>query len=124
QTFLMETVMKLACSLLLALVFVLPRGAFAQDAQSDDNIVASTQNDILLVAGAGVGGAILGLSTLSFYDKPSKHVANIWTGAAIGIIAGVVIVAMTHAQKTQDDLTTYSPKMTPEFSTAAREDWH
>ncbi len=116
--------MKLACSLLLALTFILPSRGFAQDAQSSDDIVASTQNDILLVGAAGLGGAVIGLSTLSFYDKPSQSLGNIWTGAAIGIIAGVIIVALGHAQKTQDNLTTYSPKTTPEFSTAARGDWH
>lgn len=116
--------MKLACSLLIALSFVLPRSAWAQDASSNEDIVESTRNDLLMVAGGGVVGAVLGLSTLSFYDKPSKHVSNIWTGAAIGIIGGVIVVALGHAQKTQEDLTTYSPKVTPEFSTEAREDWH
>lgn len=116
--------MKFAYSLLIALSFVLPHSAWAQDANSNDDIVANTQNDLLMVAGGGVVGAVLGLSTLSFYDKPSKHVSNIWTGAAVGIIGGVIVVALGHAQKTQEDLTAYSPKMTPEFSTAAREDWH
>lgn len=115
--------MKLACSLLLALSFLLPSLAMAQDAQSED-IIANTQSDIILVGAAGVGGAVLGLSTLSFYDKPSRHVSNIWTGAAVGIIAGVIVVALTHAQKTQEDLTTYSPKTTPDFTTAARDEWH
>lgn len=114
--------MKLACSLLLALTFLMPRAAVAQD--SNDDIVASTQGDIMLVAAAGVGGAVIGLSTLSFYDKPSKHVSNIWTGAAIGIIAGVIVVALSHAQKTQEELSLYSPKVTPEFSTQDREEWH
>lgn len=115
--------MKFACSLLIALSFILPHSAWAQAASNDD-LVESTRNDLLMVAGGGVAGAVLGLSTLSFYDKPSKHVSNIWTGAAIGIIGGVIIVALGHAQKTQEDLTTYSPKLTPEFSTEAREDWH
>ena len=115
--------MKFACSLLIALSFILPHSAWAQAASNDD-LVESTRNDLLMVAGGGVVGAVLGLSTLSFYDKPSKHVSNIWTGAAIGIIGGVIVVALGHAQKTQEDLTTYSPKVTPEFSTEAREDWH
>jgi len=115
--------MKFACSLLIALSFILPHSAWAQAASNDD-LVESTRNDLLMVAGGGVAGAVLGLSTLSFYDKPSKHVSNIWTGAAIGIIGGVIIVALGHAQKTQEDLTTYSPKVTPDFSSAAREEWH
>ena len=35
----------------------------------EDDIIKNTQNDILMVAAAGAGGAILGLSTLSFYDN-------------------------------------------------------
>ena len=42
-------------------------------AQMDpDDIVKNTQEDIMVVAAAGAAGAVLGLSTLSFVDKPSK----------------------------------------------------
>src|SRR5690349_19210439 len=79
---------KWICALL-SLQLLLLTSAFGQE----DDFMKSTQNDIMLVAAAGAGGAVLGLSTLSFYDKPSKHIGNIWTGAAIGIIAGVIFVA-------------------------------
>ncbi len=91
-------------------------------AQSEDEFIKNTQNDILLVAAAGGGGAILGLSTLSFYDKPSKHIANVWTGAAIGVIAGVIFVAYSSAQKGSEDLV--SQQSSEEFSTDERSDWH
>lgn len=90
--------------------------------QSEDDFVKNTQNDVLLVAAAGAGGAILGLSTLSFYDKPSKHIANVWTGAAIGIIAGVIFVAYNSAQKGSEDLV--SKRSSEEFSTSERVGWH
>lgn len=35
-----------------------------------------------------LGGAILGLSTLSFYGEPQEHTDNIMTGALVGLIAG------------------------------------
>lgn len=89
--------MKLLSSLLVAFALVLPRAALAQS--NNEDLVKSTQNDLVVVGAAGLGGAILGLSTLSFYDKPSKHVSNIWMGAAVGIIAGVILVTVTHAQK-------------------------
>jgi hypothetical protein len=41
---------------------------------------------------AGLGGAILGLSTLSFYGEPQEHVGNIWTGLAAGLIGGSAYV--------------------------------
>lgn len=89
--------------------------AFAQD----DDIVKSTQNDIMLVAVAGGAGAVLGLSTLSFVDKPSKHVSNIWTGAALGVIAGVIFVAYNSAQRGSEEL-----QSSREFNSFERVAWH
>lgn len=123
----MDLIMKLLSSLLVVAAILLPRTGLAQ-ATSGEDIVKSTQNDLVIVGAAGVGGAILGLSTLSFYDKPSKHVSNIWMGAAIGIIAGVVLVAVSHAQKSQESLDEaegyFSPKVTPDFATSDRYAWH
>jgi hypothetical protein len=95
--------------------------AHAQQEQEED-FIKSTQNDIMLVVAAGAGGAVLGLSTLSFYDTPSKHIGNIWTGAAIGIIAGVIFVAFSSAQKSSEDLVSHVPAQ--EFSTLERSAWH
>ncbi|MFP5490553.1 MAG: hypothetical protein ACLGG0_03585 [Bacteriovoracia bacterium] len=115
--------MKVIFSLVLTLSLLSPSLVWAQVAEGEEDIVANTQNDIFLIAGAGVGGAILGLSTLSFYDKPSKNLANVWTGAALGIIAGVVIVAIGHANKSQETLAVEA-KPSQDFSTAERESWH
>jgi hypothetical protein len=41
---------------------------------------------------AGLGGAVLGLSTLSFYGEPQDHIGNIWTGLAVGVIGGTTYV--------------------------------
>ncbi len=48
-----------------------------------------------------LGGAILGLSTLSFYGEPQEHTANITTGALLGLIAGGGYVTYTSLQKQQ-----------------------
>lgn len=104
----------LICSQLLLLNFA--------SAQSEDDIIKNTQQDMLTVVAAGAGGAILGLSTLSFYETPSKSIRNIWTGAAIGIIAGVIIVAYNSAQKGSEDLVGQSPSR--KFSTSDRLAWH
>ncbi len=91
-------------------------------AQAEDDIISSTQNDIMLVGIAGASGAILGLSTLSFYDKPSTHISNVWTGAAIGVIAGVIWVAYNSASKNQEHLISQVPS--EGFSTDERASWH
>lgn len=107
---------KLICYFL-TLQFLLVGSVFAQD--DEDDIVKSTQNDILLIAGAGAAGAVIGLSTLSFVDKPSEHLPNIWTGAALGVIAGVVFVAYNSAQRGQEDL-----ESSANFKTSERLAWH
>jgi hypothetical protein len=42
---------------------------------------------------AGLGGAVLGLSTLSFYGEPQEHIGNIWTGLALGVLGGTAYIA-------------------------------
>jgi hypothetical protein len=109
--------MKKCLAVILAIHMVLTSAAFAQD--NNEDFVKSTQQDILLVGAMGAGGAILGLSTLSFYDTPSKHISNIWTGAAIGVIAGVIFVAYNSAQKGSEDLVSKR-----DFGTSERTKWH
>lgn len=111
--------MKKILSLLLALTVSATTG-FAQE--NEDDIIKNTQNDILLVAGAGAAGAVLGLSTLSFVDKPSRHISNIWTGAALGVIAGVVWVAYNSAQRGSEDL--QSEEASLDFNSSERYAWH
>lgn len=39
---------------------------------------------------AGLGGAVMGLSTLSFYGRPQDNLNNIAIGFAIGVISGTL----------------------------------
>lgn len=110
--------MKKWLGFLLSFQFLLLTPAFA----AEDEFIKNTQDDIILVGAAGVGGAVLGLSTLSFYDQPSEHVANIWTGAAIGVIAGVIWVAYSSASNNSEHLT--SQISSPDFKTSERVKWH
>jgi hypothetical protein len=113
--------MKKFTSLILAAYIYVVANASMVHAQTggSDNLLESTQNDIMLIAGAGGGGAILGLSTLSFVSEPSKHVSNIWTGAALGVIVGVMFVAYNSAQKGTEDL-----QSSTEFNSYERVAWH
>jgi hypothetical protein len=110
--------MKKIFCVLLALNFFNFSGISTVHAQNDD-LIKSTQEDFLLVVGAGAAGAVLGLSTLSFVDKPSQHLSNIWTGTAVGIIAGVIIVAYNSAQKGSEEL-----QASKEFNSHERLGWH
>ncbi len=59
----------------------------------------------LTVSIATVSGAILGVSTLPFYDTPSDHSKNIFYGAAIGAVVGVLVSAYAGVEegKNADD---------------------
>jgi hypothetical protein len=48
---------------------------------------------------AGLGGAVLGLSTLSFYGRPQDKLENIAIGFAIGVIAGTSYVTYKAAMQ-------------------------
>lgn len=91
----------------------------------DDDILGQSMGDLIIVAGAGAGGAILGLSTLSFVEEPSEHLKNVLIGGAIGIIVGVGVVAYKQATKSHDVYNQgYRPLDPKEFSTIARTEWH
>ena len=81
----------------------------AQDNDSQSGLLDDSLADLSLVLGAGVAGAVIGLSTLSFVDKPSEHMKNISIGGAIGIVLGVGIAIFGQASKSQTVITKLSP---------------
>ncbi len=54
---------------------------------------ASLGDSAMTVAFSTIGGAVLGASTLPFYDEPGDHTKNIFYGAALGAVVGVLISA-------------------------------
>ena len=107
---------------------VFSNNAFAQSGGELDELVTGTKNDLLVVVGGGLAGAVLGLSTLSFVEEPKKHTNNIIVGASIGIIIGVAYVAMSQATKSQEMIYGDEQASLKEdrkgFSTYSRFDWH
>ena len=106
--------------LFLSFLMVFSRHALAQS--EVDDIVKNTQEDIMIIFASGAGGAVLGLSTLSFVETPSRNLSNIWTGGALGIIAGVFYVAYNSAQKGSEDL--QSEEASIRFNSFERVVWH
>jgi hypothetical protein len=91
--------MRFLISFLLLLSFALPQNlAFAQDEKS---FADEGMDDLMVVVGIGAGGALLGLSTLSFVKEPKDHTDKVIMGAAIGIIIGVIVIAVSQADKAQ-----------------------
>lgn len=98
-------------------------------AQNTDELVDDTKNDILVVIGGGLAGAVLGLSTLSFVDEPKEHTRNILMGASLGIIAGVGYVAFSQANKSKELIygggdSAFYKRDPKDFNTIARSGWH
>jgi hypothetical protein len=64
---------------------------FAQNLQpASDSFVVRTK--LAKSVFSGLAGAILGLSTLSFYGKPEEHLSNIISGFGIGLVLGAAYI--------------------------------
>ena len=71
------------------LIFVLT----SLEANAQETRFMGLRRSVAITVFAGVGGGILGLSTLSFYGNPQEHTGNITTGALLGVIGGVTYVS-------------------------------
>ena len=123
----MNILLRIALLITLSLTSV---EAFAQaTGGTDDPLVADTMNSIWIVSGIAAAGAIIGLSTLSFVEEPSEELKNIVTGAAVGVIIGVGVVAYMQATKSKDmyELNGFfndPTNMNNDFDTHSRVVWH
>ncbi len=87
----------------LALSFVLSgQSAMAQRAQAaagetEGRAAGGPRKQLATIIYAGLGGAVLGLSTLSFYGRPQDKLANIAIGFAVGVIVGTSVVTYNAA---------------------------
>ena len=75
--------------MILAMVSVTPAFA-AQSKNQSDMMGSGPRRHLSTIVFAGIAGAILGLSTLSFYGRPQERLSNIAVGAAVGIIGGAL----------------------------------
>ena len=99
--------------------------SFAQAAggsSGSSSLAQESLRDAYIVGGCGLAGAILGLSTLSFVDEPKEHTRNIVMGAAVGIVAGVAVVAYFQANSSRNIMGTssISPINASDFSSKER----
>lgn len=99
---------KIVAASVLTAVLLNPAHLMAQDS----GVLDESIQDLYIVLGTGAAGAVLGLSTLSFADKPKSHLKNISIGAAIGIVLGVGIAIFSQASKSTQ-LITHDDSQTP-----------
>lgn len=90
----------------LVLIFGLvsaPQLALAAPAKGQSEMMSTGPRKHLgTIVFAGIAGAILGLSTLSFYGRPQDRLSNIAVGAAIGIIGGAFYTTYKAASEPKD----------------------
>jgi hypothetical protein len=108
--------MMIFLSLCLALT-ALPQTSWAQ-AQSETAApeLTGTRKQVATIIFSGLAGAILGLSTLSFYGRPQDHMRNIAYGAGLGIITGVAVTSYGIARSPYEGLQSMNLKFDDELS--------
>jgi len=82
-------------TLITLLIVCMVSPAFAQDATVKKK--SGPRRQLATILFAGLGGALLGLSTLSFYGRPQDNLGNIGLGFAVGVIGGTIYVTYKSA---------------------------
>jgi uncharacterized membrane protein len=95
--------------------------AFAQKAKTQGNATEGPRRHLSTIVFAGVAGAVLGLSTLSFYGRPQEKLTHIAIGAAIGIIGGAMFSTFKAATDPKDFYGLREQGPNPEFWNLALE---
>ncbi len=65
--------------------------------------LTGTRRQVATIIFAGLAGAILGLSTLSFYGRPQDKLNNVAIGGAFGIIGGTIYTTYKSAVRPYDN---------------------
>jgi drug/metabolite transporter (DMT)-like permease len=91
----MSKILRVVTTISLCLLLAIP--SHAQDEEKKPT--SGTRRQLATIIFAGLGGAVLGLSTLSFYGRPQDMLSNIAIGFAVGVIAGTVYVTYNTATK-------------------------
>ena len=95
--------LKFVVRVQLVLVLSLPLHALAQRADPDGELMTQgPRRHISTIVFAGLAGAILGLSTLSFYGRPQDRLNNIAMGFGIGVIGGAMFTTYKAAAEPKD----------------------
>lgn len=74
----------------------------ASSTESPDGNLTGTRKQIATIVFAGLAGAVLGLSTLSFYGRPQDRLSNIAVGFAVGVIIGTGYTTFQAATKPRE----------------------
>lgn len=77
----------------------IPSKSFGQTPEASSSASSGPRKQLATIVFAGLAGAVLGLSTLSFYGRPQDKLSNIAVGFAIGIIVGTAYTTYKQATR-------------------------
>lgn len=104
-------------------VFILfPSFSFAQNqgSEANPNMVEKygPRRQISTIVYMGLAGAVLGLSTLSFYGRPQDKLTNIPIGFGVGVVLGTIYMTYQAATNPNEFYkeTSLQPEYKPDFS--------
>lgn len=83
---------KQKASIIILLGIFLFTSFLQSSAQAETSQFFGVRRSVATIIFCGLGGAVLGISTLSFYGDPQNHIGNITTGLALGIVGGTAYV--------------------------------
>ncbi len=107
----------------LMLCLLIPTLTLGADEDAAAGLVDDSIRDFSIVLGAGAAGAVIGLSTLSFVDEPSKHFKNVAVGGAIGIVMGVGYVIFSQATKSTSSIGQSIPMNEDKFISMSKKEF-
>jgi hypothetical protein len=82
-----------------ASVFAISGRSFAQQGGAASSMSQiEPRNAVSVILMSGLVGGVLGLSTLSFYDRPQDNIRNITIGAGVGMISAALFMTYTVSQ--------------------------
>ena len=91
---------KLFAVVLVIFIALEPAVGFAQAADQEEKPeLTGPRKQLATIVFSGLAGAILGLSTLSFYGRPQDNLKNIAIGFAIGVIGGTAYASYKAAMR-------------------------
>jgi hypothetical protein len=79
----------------------LPAGAQGRSKEGE-SLTRGPRRHVSTIVFSGIAGAILGLSTLSFYGRPQDRLSNIAVGFAVGVIIGAGFTTYKAATQPRD----------------------
>lgn len=79
-----------ACTMAMVVVSISPVAFAAGPDKAGQSVSSGPRKHLANIVFAGLAGAVLGLSTLSFYGRPQDRLSNIAVGFAIGVIGGTM----------------------------------